>query len=403
MPNYSIDTSLSGSEQGQIQSLLTSILNRPALAAAIGPAADTLISFTDVSVAGKSGAYTAGSHVTGDPKYVKASAGLAPASIYIRLDPNASENVMWGTGTVAPLGMERALFHEMMHARFDFHGDGPNPANPHPSLWQIQGGVFDLEEELAVAAENLIYVPAAMGMLNSSNVRIGHQSDYSGSPGTSGALFFSGFGPAQMSVDNNVTVRFTASNGTGSVSREYHAPGYSVGGQQYVHYILDTIHLNSPLLNASANGVYSAGGSASRFIDSVMHSPAFTSTSLTGTAIAAALSYTLRAPNFASAAGAAQSSAVGLGADHYFDYQSGHQLDIAGVIDSNGSPPSTISIDRSGALDGEIIFGAASATGSHDKLIGGSGNDLIISHASHNTGQDELYGGDGDDLLIASG
>lgn len=397
MPGYFVDPNLPAAEQSDIASLLTGIAGNATLAAATSPATDTYLSYTDILVSGHSGSYTILPALYDVTTMVHSPPGIPSHSTYIRLSVSPAETFLTADGS-STLSPSRALFHEMMHARFNFftvdlQGDVHNP-------WFFGAG--NLEEELCIAAENLIYVPVAYGSLTAGNVRIGHQSNYSGSVGTSGALFFSGFGPAALSVQGGI-VRFSASNGFGSVSKEYHVPADTIGGEQYTHYILDTIHLNNPLFNASPYGATVASAFFGRFIDSIMHGPEYGSGPNSVTSLTNALAYTLHAPNFASAAGASQTTAVGLGADHFFDASSSGTLDLTGVVTKDNTVPGTIVIDRSASTDGEIIFGAASALGSHDRIFGGSGNDLIISHASHDTGQDQLYGGDGDDLLIASG
>jgi hypothetical protein len=277
----------------------------------------------------------------------------------------------------------RVMFHELTHLIFEF---------PQSSTIGL-----DFGEELAVFAENTIYVrfASAKGWSDAGVTRYGHGVGVAPPGAVSGINSFSIY--ADVTIDEARSdpdrATFEASNGVTTLTKTYYKPGTTVGSHIYDHYI----HLEESTSGTSY--VSAQGASSTVAIRSTLTGDMMGGSAAVAGATAAANAW--KAVN-AVAPGLTPISITrvhGLGADAWSDTVNDITKSFSGVLTAGtGVRAATIEIDDSGATLSTLLLGASGTGTSHDVLHAGSGDDILVATGSDN----ELHGGGGHDVFVGT-
>jgi len=334
--------------------------------------------------------------------------------------------------------VSQELFHELAHAV-------TNPSLAYQGLWH-SNKVFT-EENVAIAAEDLIYAPA-----HGTQIRVGH-GDPKG-PSIDPAIAFNGLGPATYTrvanLDGGASAgRFRVQSGSAVLSKWYVAKQFDAGVYIQGKYSGDRKLDNETMLGlVQAQPVISSSGAPSAMLSRLLSGSlttkgtvgalaqvAKTESFLTGlsaaihnvsgsSAFGSRLSAALAAPDLNSVIRALGTSnelsvaddpqigpvddATGKTAASLYlhgladgtlliggsgDVDTAHQINTAHVTDTL--------VAGSGTATNVLVAGTGHSTSSNvrNELIGNKGADYLIGQSS----DDNLSGGAGDDVLIKSG
>lgn len=307
------------------------------------------------------------------------------------------------------MSFTRILFHEMMHAAFQWNYVGPNH--------------ISFEEELAVFAENVIYRQIAPSMnLNDVFIRYGHTKAAWDGRGVSGVNSFAEYlSSSNGTVDVDITnsndkvAIFTASAGPYNLTKTYHNSGYVVAYYAYDHYInLTESNSYGSYIDLTPYG-YFADARVSTLVGDMMHGDVDGALKKASDALHFLNSESATAPSLNI------SRITGVGADAFGEsgWKDGKEGVFFGYVgpassgSSDLSTPTLLEQDDRTASASTLIVGSGGQTG--NVIWAGSGNDLVIAGGALSntlygndgndilvgtTGIDKLYGGAGNDLLI---
>ncbi len=347
--------------------------------------------------------------------------------------------------------LERVLFHEISHRVFGIKHNLYSFLTYHPEDGQRQEAHVSYQENLAIMAENFLYVPYARSSTSQidDDYRLGHTPNTGSSPGKSGGVSgmdaFDAFNQ-NRTIDPSKTgeVSFRASNASGDISltmtaydpgvRVKLSPTTNIIYDHYIRYVMDsTASVNHHVFSApsSPSGLSAMAEDVLRSsIVQPDQSPvhAIDTVNMTRAAVSSlinprtnALFNKIGLTDVLSETGKAIDRMISLSAERFVFQSSIHENDEYREVtnhdligpytktpyvmgkDTDGTDigraslvhPQTLAIDDTGSLSGAVIFGAS---GYKERIENGA---LVSAGVDLGSSVDRILGSAHNDILIS--